>query len=231
MTQWGQLIFQDAASPIIIQIIYFNDHALTILVLISTLVSYALFALIINKYTSRFTTEAHQVETIWTILPAIVLVSLALPSLRLLYLTDEISQPAVTVKTIGHQWYWSYEYPDFPEVEFDSYIIPTSELTPGEFRLLEVDNRMVVPIQLEIRLLITAADVIHSWTVPTLGIKIDAIPGRLNQLRFTVRRPGVFYGQCSEICGANHAFIPIAVEAVDTQSFINWTSTFVWCSR
>ena len=212
------------------QIIYFNDHALTILVLISTLVRYALFALILNKYTSRYTTEAQQVETIWTILPAIVLVFLALPSLRLLYLTDEIAQPAVTVKTIGHQWYWRYEYPDFPEVEFDSYMVPTSDLNPGEFRLLEVDNRIIVPIQLEIRLLITAADVIHSWTVPTLGIKIDAIPGRLNQLRFTVSRPGVFYGQCSEICGANHAFIPIAVEAVDTSSFINWTTSFTWCT-
>lgn len=226
MTQWGQLIFQDAASPIIIQMIYFNDHALTILVLISTLVAYALLALMLNKYTSRFTTEARQVETIWTILPAIILIFLALPSLRLLYLTDEISQPAVTVKTIGHQWYWSYEYPDFPNIEFDSYIVPTSDLTPGEFRLLEVDNRIIVPIQLEIRLLITAADVIHSWTVPTLGIKIDAIPGRLNQLSFIASRPGVFYGQCSEICGANHRFIPIAVEAVDTKSFIDWTSSF-----
>lgn len=226
MTQWGQLIFQDAASPIIVQIIYFNDHALTILVLISTLVAYALLALMLNKYTSRFTTEARQVETIWTILPAIVLVLLALPSLRLLYLTDEISQPAVTVKTIGHQWYWSYEYPDFPNIEFDSYIIPTSDLNPGDFRLLEVDNRIVTPIRLEIRLLITAADVIHSWTVPTLGIKVDAIPGRLNQLSFIANRPGVFYGQCSEICGANHRFIPIAVEVVDTRSFINWTSSF-----
>lgn len=228
MTQWGQIIFQDAATPIIIQIIYFNDHALTILVLISTLVAYALLALISNKYTSRFTSEAHIVETIWTILPAIVLVTLALPSLRLLYLTDEISAPAVTVKTIGHQWYWRYEYPDFPEVEFDSYIVPTQDLNPGEFRLLEVDNRIIVPIRLEVRLLITASDVIHSWAVPTLGVKIDAIPGRLNQLRFTISRPGVFYGQCSEICGANHSFIPIAVEAVDTQSFISWTSSFAW---
>lgn len=226
MTQWGQLIFQDAASPIIIQIIYFNDHALTILVLISTLVRYALIALIINRYLSRYVTEAHKVETLWTILPGVILVVLAVPSLRLLYLTDEIAHPAVTVKTIGHQWYWRYEYPDFAEVEFDSYIIPTSDLIPGEFRLLEVDNRIVIPIRLEIRLLITAADVIHSWTVPTLGIKIDAIPGRLNQLRFTASRPGVFYGQCSEICGANHSFIPIAVEVVNTQSFINWTSSF-----
>jgi cytochrome c oxidase subunit 2 len=226
MTQWGQLIFQDAASPIILQIIAFHDHALLVLTLVVTLVGYALIALIFNKYTSRFTTEAQQVETIWTILPAITLLFLALPSLRLLYLTDELRQPSVRIKAIGHQWYWRYEYSDFPSVEFDSYIIPTDDLQPGEFRLLEVDNRIVIPIQLEIRLLVSAADVIHSWTIPALGIKIDAIPGRLNQLGFTVRRPGVFYGQCSEICGANHTFIPIALESVDAQSFINWTSSF-----
>lgn len=226
MTQWGQLIFQDAASPIILQIIAFHDHALLVLTLVVTLVGYALTALIFNKYTSRFTTEAQQVETVWTVLPAVTLLFLALPSLRLLYLTDELSQPSVRVKAIGHQWYWSYEYSDFPSVEYDSYIIPTDDLKLGEFRLLEVDNRIVVPIQLEIRLLVTAADVIHSWTIPALGIKIDGIPGRLNQLGFTVRRPGVFYGQCSEICGANHTFIPIALEAVDAQSFIDWTKSF-----
>jgi len=226
MTQWGQFIFQDAASPIMLQIIAFHDHALLILTLVVTLVGYALTALILNKLTSRFTTEAQQVETIWTILPAITLLFLALPSLRLLYLTDELNQPSVRIKAIGHQWYWRYEYSDFPSIEFDSYIIPSESLSPGEFRLLEVDNRIVVPIQLEIRLLVRAADVIHSWTIPTLGIKVDAIPGRLNQLGFTIRRPGVFYGQCSEICGANHRFMPIALEAIDTQSFIEWTSSF-----
>lgn len=226
MTQWGQLIFQDAASPIILQIIAFHDHALLVLTLVITLVAYALVALMLNKYSSRFTTEAQQVETVWTIVPALILLFLALPSLRLLYLTDELRQPSVRVKAIGHQWYWSYEYSDFPSVEFDSYIIPTDDLQLGEFRLLEVDNRIVIPIQLEIRLLVTAADVIHSWTIPALGIKIDGIPGRLNQLGFTVSRPGVFYGQCSEICGANHTFIPIAMEVVNTQSFIDWTTTF-----
>ena len=226
MPQWGQLIFQDAASPIMLQIIAFHDHALLVLTLVITLVGYALIALIFNKYSSRFTTEAQQVETVWTVLPALILLFLALPSLRLLYLTDELSQPSVSVKAIGHQWYWRYEYSDFPSVEFDSYIVPTDDLQLGEFRLLEVDNRIVIPIQLEIRLLVTAADVIHSWTIPALGIKLDGIPGRLNQLGFTVRRPGVFYGQCSEICGANHTFIPIAMEVVDTKSFIDWTTSF-----
>lgn len=225
MAHWGQLIFQDAASPIILQIISFHDYALVILTLVLSVVVYALAILITNKYTSRVTREAQQIETVWTILPTITLLFLAIPSLRLLYLTDEINSPSVTIKAIGHQWYWRYEYSDFPNIQFDSYIVPTSELNVGEYRLLEVDNRIVVPIQLEIRLLVTAADVIHAWTIPSLGVKVDAIPGRLNQLGFTVNRPGVFYGQCSEICGANHSFIPIAIEVVDTKSFINWTNT------
>jgi cytochrome c oxidase subunit 2 len=225
MAHWGQLIFQDAASPIILQIISFHDYSLVILTLVISIVVYGLILLITNKYTSRVTRDAQQIETVWTILPAITLIFLAIPSLRLLYLTDEINSPSVTIKAIGHQWYWRYEYSDFPNIQFDSYIVPTSELITGEYRLLEVDNRIVVPIQLEVRLLVTAADVIHSWTIPSLGVKVDAIPGRLNQLGFTVNRPGVFYGQCSEICGANHSFIPIAIEVVDTKSFINWTNT------
>lgn len=225
MAHWGQLIFQDAASPIILQIISFHDYALVILTLVVSVVVYAIITLMANKYTSRVTRDAQQIETVWTILPTITLLFLAIPSLRLLYLTDEINSPSVTIKAIGHQWYWRYEYSDFPNIQFDSYIIPTSELNIGEYRLLEVDNRVVVPIQLEVRLLVTAADVIHAWTVPALGVKVDAVPGRLNQLGFTVSRPGVFYGQCSEICGANHSFIPIAIEVVDTKSFINWTNT------
>ena len=146
---------------------------------------------------------------------------LAFPSLRLLYLIDEVRQPAVTVKTIGHQWYWRYEYTDFLRLEFDSYIIPTEDLEDGQFRLLEVDHRVVLPIGVEIRFLVTSADVIHAWTIPALGVKVDAVPGRLNQLGFTVNRPGVFYGQCSEICGSNHSFIPISIEVVDRSAFIN----------
>lgn len=225
MAHWGQLILQDAASPIILQIISFHDHTLVILAMIVSVVTYAMLTLIFRKFTSRVRSDAQQIETIWTILPAVILIFLAIPSLRLLYLTDETNSPSVTIKTIGHQWYWRYEYSDFEDIQFDSYILPTSELSEGEFRLLEVDNRIVVPIKLEIRILVTAADVIHSWTIPSLGVKIDAIPGRLNQLGFIANRPGVFYGQCSEICGSNHSFIPIAIEVVDTRSFINWTKT------
>lgn len=223
---WGQLLFQDAASPIILQLISFHDHTLIILTLVISVVSYAIYVIIVNSYTNRYLIEAQQIETIWTIVPAIILVFLALPSLRLLYLTDEVRNPSLTLKAIGHQWYWRYEYTDFTDIEIDSYMVPTSDLQPGEYRLLEVDNRVVLPIQIEVRVLVTAADVIHAWTVPALGVKVDAVPGRLNQLGFTINNPGVFYGQCSEICGANHSFIPICIEVVNLKTFTNWISNF-----
>lgn len=222
---WGQLLFQDAASPIILQLISFHDHTLIILTLVITVVTYAFLCIITNKYTNRYLIEAQQIETIWTIVPAIILLFLALPSLRLLYLTDEVRNPRLTLKAIGHQWYWSYEYTDFSNIEIDSYITQTQDLNPGEYRLLEVDNRIALPINLETRVLVTAADVIHAWTVPSLGVKVDAVPGRLNQLGFTITIPGVYYGQCSEICGANHSFIPISIEAINLKSFINWIKT------
>ena len=223
---WGQLLFQDAASPIILQLISFHDHTLIILTLVISVVTYALFIIMLNKKTNRYLIEAQEIETIWTILPAIILLFLALPSLRLLYLTDETSQPRITLKAIGHQWYWRYEFSDFANIEIDSYILPQSDLLPGDYRLLEVDNRVTLPISLEVRVLVTAADVIHAWTVPALGVKVDAVPGRLNQLSFTINQPGVFYGQCSEICGANHSFIPISIESVNLKSFISWITKF-----
>nr|AVW86114.1 cytochrome c oxidase subunit 2 [Melaenis sp. YZ-2018] len=226
MSAWGQLNFQDAASPIMLQLISFHDHAMLIVTLIMAFVSYGFISLMTNKFICNNVFEAQEIETIWTILPAIILLFLALPSLRLLYLMDEVTDPSFTLKTIGHQWYWSYEYSDFSNIEFDSYMTPTEDLTAGQFRLLEVDNRAVLPMQTEIRILVTAADVIHSWTVPSLGVKVDAIPGRLNQLGVYISRPGVFYGQCSEICGANHSFMPIAIESVDFSSFTNWISQF-----
>lgn len=224
MAKWSQLSFQDAASPIIAQLIRFHDHAILVLTLVTCIVAQALLRVIFNKLTCRTILEAQQIETIWTILPAIVLQFLALPSLRLLYLIDEVRNPSITVKAIGHQWYWSYEYSDLRKISFDSYITPTEDLKPGEFRLLEVDHRIVLPINLEIRLLTTSTDVIHAWTIPALGVKRDAIPGRLNQIGFLINRPGIYYGQCSEICGANHSFIPIALEAIRYRAFLNWIS-------
>lgn len=170
--------------------------------MITTLVGYMIATLFFNSITNRFLLEGQTIEIIWTVVPAIILIFIALPSLRLLYMLDEVNRPRVTLKTIGHQWYWRYEYSDFLEVEFDSYIVPTADLETNGFRLLDVDNRTVLPINTQIRILINAADVIHSWTIPALGVKADAIPGRLNQTRFLINRPGLFYGQCSEICVA-----------------------------
>lgn len=226
MANWGQLGLQDAASPIIYLLIGFHDHAITILTLVTSIVGYALISLILNSITCRTCVEAQEIETIWTILPAITLLFLAFPSLRILYFIDEVRQPAITLKAIGHQWYWRYEYSDFLNLQFDSYITPTEDLKEGQFRLLEVDNRIILPIFHEIRVLVTSADVIHAWTIPALGVKIDAVPGRLNQVGFTLFRPGVFYGQCSEICGSNHSFMPIAIESIDLSSFIKWIQTF-----
>eukprot|EP01039_Chlorochromonas_danica_P010692 gene10692-11865_t len=141
---------------------------------------------------------------------------------------DEIIDPVVTLKVVGHQWYWSYEYSDYATLEggetlnFDSYMIPTSDLTVGTFRLLEVDNRVVLPIKTHIRVLVTAADVLHSWAIPSFGVKIDATPGRLSQISLFIKRQGVYYGQCSEICGVNHGFMPIVVRGVSTARFTKW---------
>jgi cytochrome c oxidase subunit 2 len=222
MPFWGQISLQDAASPVIIQLTQFHNHAIIVLALVVSVIGYAIVIIITNKWTNRRIIEAQEIETIWTVLPAIVLLFLAIPSLRLLYIIDEIRAPSVTLKAIGHQWYWRYEYSDFSQVRIDAYITRTQDLTKGEYRLLETDNRAVLPINLEIRVLVTAADVIHSWAIPALGVKVDAIPGRLNQIGFTVLIPGVFYGQCSEICGANHTFIPIRIEVVDNNRFVSW---------
>lgn len=221
MSTWANLNLQNRASPLIEQLIFFHDHALIILVIITVLVGYVIITLFFNKFTNRLLLHGQIIEIIWTILPAIILLFIAFPSLRLLYLLDEINEPSITLKAIGHQWYWSYEYSDFNNnIEFDSYIIPTNELKNDEFRLLDVDNRTVLPINTQIRILVTAADVLHSWTVPALGVKVDATPGRLNQTNFFINRPGLFYGQCSEICGANHSFIPIVIERVPSDIFI-----------
>nr|QRV62458.1 cytochrome c oxidase subunit 2 [Hydroporus axillaris] len=224
MATWSDLNLQNSASPLMEQLTFFHDHTLMILTMITLLVSYLMFSLFFNKYINRFLLEGQTIEVIWTILPAIILIFIALPSLRLLYLLDEISNPWLTLKSIGHQWYWSYEYSDFKKLEFDSYMIPTNELMNNEFRLLDVDNRVVLPFNSQIRILVSAMDVLHSWTIPSLGVKIDATPGRLNQTNFFMNRPGLFYGQCSEICGANHSFMPIVIESVPTNIFINWIS-------
>nr|AMP43705.1 cytochrome c oxidase subunit II [Dialysis sp. KW-2016] len=222
MSTWSNLNMQNSNSPLMEQLTFFHDHTLLILIMITILISYLMIMLFFNIYINRFLLHGQIIEMIWTILPAIVLIFIAFPSLRLLYLMDEINIPMITLKSIGHQWYWSYEYSDFLNLEFDSYMVPTMELNKEEFRLLDVDNRIILPMNSQIRILITAADVIHSWTIPSLGVKVDGSPGRLNQTNFIISRPGLFFGQCSEICGANHSFMPIVIESIPMNYFIKW---------
>jgi len=177
---------------------------------------------------NRSLIEGQLLEAAWTLLPAVVLVAVALPSLSILYNLDSSVSSNITIKVIGHQWYWSYEYSDFwnvtaaSQLAFDSYMVSRNELEPEILRLIDVDNRSVAPFLTKIRALITRADVLHSWAVPSLGVKLDATPGRLNQLTISSYRPGVVYGQCSEICGANHRYIPIVVEFISPADFFSW---------
>lgn len=226
MATWSNLGLQDSSSPLIEQLNFFHDHTLLILIMITILVGYLIIMLFFNNFTNRFLLHGQTIEIIWTVLPAIILIFIALPSLRLLYLLDEIRSPSITLKTIGHQWYWSYEYSDFINIEFDTYILPINEISENTFRLLDVDNRIILPINNQIRIIVSAADVLHSWTIPSLGIKIDATPGRLNQTNFIINRPGLYFGQCSEICGANHSFMPIVIERVSSKIFIKWLYNF-----
>jgi len=197
-----------------------------ILILITILVSYLMIILFLNSLINRFLLRGQTVEIIWTVIPAIILIFIAFPSIRLLYLLDEVRLPSLTFKAVGHQWYWRYEYRDFLSIEFDSYIIPIDSIELINFRLLDVDRRIILPIDLKIRILISSIDVIHSWTIPSLGVKVDGVPGRLNQTHFLINRPGLFFGQCSEICGANHRFIPIVVEGVNINYFSNWIENY-----
>nr|ARC95495.1 cytochrome c oxidase subunit II [Hippodamia convergens] len=213
-------MFLDSSSFLLEQLSFFHDHTLLILTMITCTVAYIMISLMFNKYNHRYLLEGHMIETIWTILPAFTLIFIALPSLKLIYLIDEIRNPLVTLKTIGHQWYWTYEYSDFKNIEFDAYMM-SSDSKPFNFRLLEVDNRTVLPYLSHIRVLTSSADVIHSWTIPSSGIKVDASPGRLNQISFTLNRTGIFYGQCSEICGANHSFMPISIESISPTMFMS----------
>nr|YP_010234466.1 cytochrome c oxidase subunit II [Pedioplanis laticeps]QTA72632.1 cytochrome c oxidase subunit II [Pedioplanis laticeps] len=227
MAHPAQLGFQNAASPIMEELLHFHDHALMVVFMISALVLYIISLMLTTKLTFTNSMDAQGVEMVWTILPAIILIMIALPSLRILYLMDEINNPHLTIKAMGHQWYWSYEYTDYENLLFDSYMIPTQDLSPGNFRLLEVDHRAVIPMESPIRVLVSAEDVLHSWAIPALGIKTDAIPGRLNQTTMITSHPGLFYGQCSEICGSNHSFMPIVIESTPLKYFELWSNTMV----
>nr|WMQ72233.1 cytochrome oxidase subunit II [Okanagana schaefferi] len=226
MSNWSNINLQDAMSPLMEQLIFFHDHTLVILIVITVVVGYMMSTLFLNNMIDRLLLEGQLIEFIWTLLPAMTLIFIALPSLRLLYLLDEVNNPLLTIKIIGHQWYWSYEYSDFLNVEFDSYMKSMNNLDSNEFRLIEVDNRMILPFSTQIRLMITSTDVLHSWAMPSLGIKVDAVPGRLNQASIMINRPGLIYGQCSEICGSNHSFMPIVIESISNKMFLDWLKNY-----
>ena len=233
-----QLAFQDGASPSLEGIVELHDSICFYLVIICFGVLWIL-ASIITNFRSKTTREhivykyanhGTLIELVWTITPAFILMAIASPSFKLLYLIDEVISPSITIKVVGHQWYWSVEYSDFlaesgESIEFDTYMVPETDLETGQLRLLEVDNRIVVPTDTHIRLILTGADVIHDFAVPSLGLKADCIPGRLNQTSVLVEREGVFYGQCSEICGVYHGFIPIAVQAVSPEKYLTWVDS------
>nr|WMV00261.1 cytochrome oxidase subunit II [Kikihia nelsonensis] len=222
MSNWSYINMQDAVSPLMEQLMFFHDHVLVILIMITIVVAYMMVMLMLNKIINRLLLEGQLIEFIWTLLPAMTLIFIALPSLRLLYMLDEINNPLLTLKIIGHQWYWSYEYSDFSDVEFDSYMKSMNEMNKNEFRLLDVDNRVILPFNIQVRLLVSSFDVIHSWAMPSMSLKVDAVPGRLNQMSMLISRPGISYGQCSEICGANHSFMPIVIESISMKMFIKW---------
>jgi cytochrome c oxidase subunit 2 len=235
----GQINFQDPATPIMEGIIDLHHNIFFYLIVITALVLWMLVQIMLNfsynwdhpymashvKSRNNFLLLSNIVhgtwlEIIWTLTPSIILMLIAVPSFALLYSIDELIDPAITLKVVGHQWYWSYEYSDYndvlndTELNFDSYMLSTDDLTIGDLRLLEVDNAIVLPINTHVRVIVTATDVLHSWGIPSLGIKIDAVPGRLNQVSLFLKREGTFYGQCSEICGVNHGFMPIVVKGV-----------------
>nr|AUJ21398.1 cytochrome c oxidase subunit II [Tetragnatha riveti] len=217
MPTWGSLYFQNSSSPVMEQMIFFHDHSMLVMVMILVLVGYVLMSSYWNKSYNLKMMEGQELESVWTVLPGVFLILIALPSIRLLYLMEEYDYPELTIKVLGHQWYWSYEYSDIGFSSFDSYMIKGE----GMFRLLNVDNCLMIPLESDIRMIVSSMDVIHSWTIPSLGVKVDAIPGRLNQLSYMFNRVGMFVGQCSEICGANHSFMPIMISVLPRLDFVN----------
>lgn len=229
-----QILFQDSGTKIMEGMVNLHNWILFYLIIISIFVSWFLIVTI-NDFNSHKNPISYKklkdgtlIEVIWTITPALILITIALPSFKLLYLMDEILDPTITIKAIGRQWYWEYEYSDYisPELSFESYMIPTDNLEEGQLRLLEVDNRLILPSDTSIRVIVTAADVLHSWAVPSLGVKMDCVPGRLNQTSIYVKRNGVYYGQCSELCGVQHGFMPIVIEVVNINDYINWLKAY-----
>jgi cytochrome c oxidase subunit 2 len=224
-----QVNLQPPATPVMDRLYDFHTLLVWIISVISVFVLGLLLYVIIRFRESRNpvpsrTTHHTLVEVVWTVVPVLILVLIAIPSLRILYYSDRVETADMTIKAVGHQWYWSYEYPDHGNFTFDSLIKPAEELAAGEPRLLATDTHVVLPVDTTIRVLITADDVLHAWAMPSFGVKRDAVPGRINESWIRIEREGVYYGQCSELCGKDHAFMPIAVEAVSKEKFQQWVT-------
>jgi cytochrome c oxidase subunit 2 len=227
----GQYGFQESATPVMHGINHFHNHIFFFLILIGVGAFWLLFRTIffftekrgVFPHYSTFT-HATFLEIVWTILPAIILIIIALPSFSLLYAMEEMLSPVLTIKIIARQWYWEYEFSNYSGLhyKFDSYMLDDNSLNIGFYRLLEVDNRLYLPQKTRIRLLITSGDVLHSWCVPSFGVKVDACPGRINQIPLYLLRVGTFYGQCSEICGVSHGAMPIVVTVLPIDEFTEW---------
>jgi cytochrome c oxidase subunit 2 len=224
-----QMDLQDPATPVMDEISEFHYYLLWVIGLISAFVL-ALLLIIIVRFNSRAnptpsrTTHNTPIEIAWTIIPVIILAAIAVPSFRLLFLELDVPHPDLTVKATGKQWFWSYAYPDNGNFEFDSIMVQEKDLKPGQLRLLTVDNEMVVPVDKVVHVLVTGADVIHSFDVLSFGIRIDAVPGRMNETWFKATKMGMFYGQCTELCGKDHSFMPIAVRVVSEDDFNAWVA-------
>jgi cytochrome c oxidase subunit 2 len=218
---------QPPATPVKDRLSAFHDELLVIITVITIFVLGLLLYVIVRFHHQRNpvpTRTSHHtvIEMLWTVVPVLILVLIAIPSFKLMYYMDRVPDPEMTIKVTGHQWYWSYEYPDQGGLVFDSNLIPEADLKPGQKRLLDVDNPLVVPVDTTIRVLITGTDVIHSWFVPSFGVQEYAIIGRLNESWMKIEHDGVYYGQCNQICGINHAFMPIKVQAVSKDDFQHW---------
>lgn len=222
-----QLGFQDAVTPVMREITDFHNLVLIIITAVTAFVLVLLLIVMVrfnarsNPVPSR-TTHNTLIEVVWTIAPILILLTIAIPSFRLLYLQRNIPEADMTIKATGVQWNWRYEYPDHGGFEYDSYIVEDEDLQPGQPRLLTVDNDVVVPVNKTVRVIVTADDVIHNWAMPSFGIKMDAVPGRLNETWFRAEQTGTFHGQCSELCGVRHAYMPITVRVVSEEEFDAW---------
>jgi cytochrome c oxidase subunit 2 len=225
-----QITFQPAASPMMEGIVSMHHLLLTIISAIACfvvlLLGYVIYRFRAKKNLIPSKTSHHVVlEIIWTLVPVIILVIIGIPSVKLLFALDKPQDAQMTIKVIGRQWYWSYEYPTndpAKSITFDSYMVEEKDLKPGMHRLLEVDNRVIVPVDTTVRILVTSSDVLHSFAVPSLGIKKDAVPGRINETWFRIAKEGVYYGQCSELCGVRHGFMPIAIHVVSKEQYDEW---------